>query len=688
MPNRLIQETSPYLLQHANNPVDWFPWGDEALAKARSENKPIFLSIGYAACHWCHVMEEESFTDPATAEIMNREFVSIKVDREERPDLDSIYMTAVTAMTGSGGWPMSVFLTPEGRPFYGGTYFPPARRYGMPSFKEVLISASRAWKESKGEIYRVADRLTEHLRETARWGAEEGAVLQETTLQTAARDLMQSYDRSHGGWGPAPKFPQPMAVEFLLQQASRGMHGALETALGALRAMQRGGMYDLVGGGFHRYSTDERWLVPHFEKMLYDNAQLALAYLHGYQVSGDAQLRRTAEETLDFVLRELTGPEGGFYSSLDADSDGKEGLYYVWGQREIAHLVRDDLERGILEDAYGVKDEGNFEGYNILQQQVDDARLAEKWNLSEDELRERLAGMRARLFTARESRVRPATDDKVLTAWNALALVAFAEAARALGRVDYLAAAQRNAAFLLEHLLEDGRLMRAWRAGQARHDGFLEDYAGLALGLLALYQADGDPRWYAAARRLAVEMVEAFRDPAGGFFNTRGDAAALLVRPKDFQDNAVPSGNAMAAMALLVLDAYEAHGEWRSLAESMLAGMQSYATRYPMAFAYWLQAMDFALGPVQQVAVVWQQKTPALDAMRKTLTGAYRPRVVTALAKLPLEAETPALLADRPARNGAPTAYVCRGFTCELPVTDAAALEAQLAAGSGGQEGE
>ncbi len=680
MPNRLIDETSPYLLQHASNPVDWFPWGDEALNKARKENKPIFLSIGYAACHWCHVMESESFTDPETAAMMNANFVNIKVDREERPDLDSIYMTAVTAMTGSGGWPMSVFLTPEGRPFYGGTYFPPTRRYGMPSFKEVLYSAARSWQEAKGDIYRVADRLTMHLQQTVDWGAGSGDPLEISTLEKAAEDLINSYDWEHGGWGGAPKFPQPMAIEFLFQQAARGNTHAIKPALDALRAMQRGGIYDLVGGGFHRYSTDDRWLVPHFEKMLYDNAQLALVYLHGYQITGDEAFRRTCEETLDFLLREMSDAQGGFFSSLDADSENEEGLFYLWGKAELEHFLPQDLEWEIFRDAYGVTDAGNFEGRMVLQQQIDDERLAQKWNLTAIETREKLRALRQRLFDVRQNRVRPATDDKVLVSWNALALIAFAEAARVLDRADYLLRARMNADFLLTSMRQNGRLMRAWRAGQARHNGFLEDYAGLALALLALYQTDHDPRWYAAARDLAGEMAAAFKDPAGGFFNTREDHGALVIRPKEIQDNAVPSGNALAAMALLQLDAYEENGSWRDMAEQALRKIQGYAIQYPMAFSAWLQAMDFALGPVHQVALVAEKDLAALNALLPTLQQSYRPRMISAAAALPLADTAPALLRERPAKDGKATAYVCHNFACELPVTGEEALLEQLPA--------
>ncbi|MGE5373785.1 MAG: thioredoxin domain-containing protein, partial [Bacteroidota bacterium] len=487
MPNHLVHENSPYLLQHANNPVDWYPWDEEALNKAHTENKPIFLSIGYAACHWCHVMAHESFEDPETAAIMNENFVCIKVDREERPDLDSIYMQATTALTGSGGWPMSVFLTPDLRPFFAGTYFPPVRRYNMPAFKDVLLSLVKAWHEQPDEVDRVGSQVLEHLQPLQL--GRSGESLGTETLEAAAKSLLESYDWEYGGWGPAPKFPQPMAIDFLLRRATtdspqRGQ--MLKTAAHALNAMSRGGMYDVVGGGFARYSVDNYWRTPHFEKMLYDNAQLALAYLHGYLVTGEVQDRRVCEETLDFLLREMTNGQGGFYSSLDADSEGEEGKFYVWTYAEIQTILGPDFE--FFKAAYGITPQGNWEGKTILQRALDDASLAARFKLDGEAVHARLAQLHARLLAARSSRVRPGTDDKVLVMWNALALMAFAEAGRYLNRPDYLEAAVRNARFLLDHLYVSNRLHRSWREGQAKHNAYLEDYAGLVLGLLDLYQ--------------------------------------------------------------------------------------------------------------------------------------------------------------------------------------------------------
>ncbi len=681
MPNRLSAETSPYLLQHAANPVDWYPWGGEALLRARQEDKPIFLSIGYAACHWCHVMAHESFEDEAIARLLNEHFVCIKVDREERPDLDGIYMAAVVAMTGQGGWPMSVFLTPQCEPFYGGTYFPPDRRHGMPSFGEVLQGVLAAWHENRPEVGRVAHQLTAHLQDVNRWQPGEPRPMDPKTLHEALQTLLARYDWTHGGWGDAPKFPQPMTLEFLLQQASRGEKDALPVALHALRAMQRGGMDDVVGGGFHRYSTDAMWRVPHFEKMLYDNAQLARVYLHAYQLSGAPDLLQTCLSTLDFMRSELMHPDGGFYSSLDADSPEGEGSYYVWTVEEIRAALDDEDLFALAVAVYNLSSRGNFEGRWVLQRSAELEDLASALDMSAAELRQRLNEMHARLARARSERARPAVDDKVLLGWNALALHAFAEAGRALRRSDYIETAQRNAAFLLGALRLQGHLLRSWRAGQARHAACLEDYAALILALLALYQADWDGRWFETARQLAEEMVTVFADPAGGFYDTSQEQTHLLLRPKELQDNATPSGNALAALALLALGAYGVHNDerhgWRPAVEAMLATLQESVRRYPTAFAFWLQAMDFAVGPVRQVACVWPPDgAPREDELLGWLAASYRPRSVAAAAPYPLPAGGvfPDLLHDRPLVGGRLTVYVCTGFVCHRPVTELAEL--------------
>lgn len=675
--NRLARETSPYLLQHAHNPVDWYPWGEEALARARAEEKPIFLSIGYAACHWCHVMERESFEDPEIAALMNRHFINIKVDREERPDLDSIYMAATVAMTGSGGWPMSVFLTPDLQPFYCGTYFPPRPRYNMPSFRDVLTGIARAWQNEREEIFRVGRQMTEHLQRANLVTGKAALPLTAALLDNAADYLYQSYDWGFGGWGGAPKFPQPMTIEFLLARATHPHEperraNYRKTAIHALRAMARGGMYDVVGGGFARYSVDALWRVPHFEKMLYDNAQLALAYLHGWLLTGEEPFRQVCQETLDFVLREMTHPLGGFYSSLDADSEGEEGKFYVWRFQELETLLGGDFD--FFKTAYGLTPAGNWEGKIVLQRALDDATLAARFGLTPKQVRERLSALHARLRAARDRRPRPATDDKILTAWNGLMLQAFAEAARYLRRSDYLEAARRNARFLLDCLQVDGTLRRSWREDSARHNACLEDYAALASGLLSLYESDPDPHWYAAALRLADAMTERFADPNGGFFDTPVGHEPLLFRPKDLQDNATPSGNALAAHLLLRLAAYGDRPEWRQTAEEMLAPVLETAVRYPTAFAKWLSVADFALGPVNEVAIVGNAPQPLLETLWKT----YRPRQVTAIADYPPPPGAPALLNDRPPREGRPTAYVCRNFVCQQPVTTPEELEAQL----------
>ncbi|HSL42801.1 MAG TPA: thioredoxin domain-containing protein [Anaerolineales bacterium] len=678
MPNQLIHENSPYLLQHANNPVDWYPWGEEALAKAREENKPIFLSIGYAACHWCHVMEHESFEDPETAALMNDKFINIKVDREERPDLDSIYMQATTAMTGSGGWPMSVFLTPDLRPFYAGTYFPPVRRYNMPAFKDVLQSLARVWSEERDEVDRVGSQVLQHIQPQIL--GKTGEELGPETLEAAARSLLEAYDWGYGGWGSAPKFPQPMAIEFLLRRSltvSPQRKQMLKAATHALDTMSRGGMYDVVGGGFARYSVDNFWKTPHFEKMLYDNAQLALAYLHGYLVMGDEKYRWVCEETLDFLLREMTHPNGGFYSSLDADSEGEEGKFYVWTHDEIEQILGPDFE--FFKTAYGITPQGNWEGKTILQRALDDSSLGAHFKLDRETVHRKLAESHSRLLDVRNTKVRPGTDDKVLVMWNALALMAFAEAGRYLHRKDYLDAAIQNARFLLDNLYVTDRLLRSWREGQAKHNAYLEDYAGLVLALLALYQSDPNTEWYTTSLILADQMVAHFSDPNGGFFDTRDDHEALLVRPKDIQDNATPSGNALAAMALLQLATYGDRGTWRNVAEDMLASIQNALLRYPTSFAQWLSAADFAVGPTREVAIIGEFDDDNTQALLQTLWNRYRPRQVTAISAYPPGPGSPALLADRPLLNNQPTAYVCQGFVCLQPVNSPDDMESQLA---------
>ncbi len=707
MPNRLSQTTSPYLLQHAHNPVDWYPWGEEALAKARTEDKPIFLSIGYAACHWCHVMAHESFEDAETAALMNAHFVNIKVDREERPDLDGIYMQAVQAMTGSGGWPMSVFLTPDLRPFYAGTYFPPAPRYNMPSFKDVLNGIARTWREERDEVTRVGGQVTQHLQ-AALSATTNRLALTSEHLDAIANKLIESYDWGYGGWGSAPKFPQPMAIEFLLAHHLTPIPsptGRGESApLHALKAMARGGMYDVIGGGFARYSTDNFWRVPHFEKMLYDNAQLARAYLHAWQITGDPFFRRVTEETLDFVAREMTHPGGGFYSSLDADSEGEEGKFYVWTEEEIRNSILESGDFEFFKAAYGLTAQGNWEGKTVLQRALDDSTLAARFKVDIEAVPVKLTECHSKLLAVRERRVRPATDDKVLTAWNGLMLATFAEAARVLpanvianevkqSPVDgeiasvappprngtYYKLATRNADLLLSALRPEGKLRRSWRDGKVTDEVFLEDYAALILGLLELYQTDFDSKWFASALELAEEMIARFRDPAGGFFDTPSDGESLLLRPKDIQDNATPSGNALACEALLKLAAFTDSGEYRDLAEKSLSLVGEYALKYPLAFARWLSAAEFALGPVKQVAVVAEAGLESARELMDAVRAGFRPNVVIAASSYPPDENAPPLLRGRPLVDGKSAAYVCEGFVCRQPTTSPNDLQKQLA---------
>ncbi|KAA3645650.1 MAG: thioredoxin domain-containing protein [Chloroflexi bacterium] len=675
MPNRLAQENSPYLLQHKDNPVDWYPWGEEALQKAKDEDKPIFLSIGYAACHWCHVMEHESFEDPDTAAIMNEHFVNIKVDREERPDIDGIYMSAVVAMTGSGGWPMSMFLTPKGEPFYGGTYFPPVRRYQMPSFQEVLHSIADTWKNKREDVAESSKQLTEHLQRQA-IPLDSSNELSKEALDKAAFALAQSYDWAKGGWGQAPKFPQPMAIRFLLQRASTGDKMALDVATHALRSMAKGGMYDVVGGGFARYSVDDIWLVPHFEKMLYDNAQLARVYLWAYMLTKDNFFKRICEEALDYVVREMTHEKGGFYSSLDADSEGEEGKFYVWSLDEVKEHLGTNADFFIA--AYGVSEPGNFEGHNILQRVLDDEALANQFDLKADDMPDKLSKLHKTLYEVRSKRVWPGTDDKVLVSWNAWMLTAFAEAARYLQRGDYLEVARVNADFLLNELYKDGRLLRSWREGQALYNGYLEDYASLILGLLALYQSDPDVRWYSEAEKLTKELLENFSDPEGGFFDTRDDHEQLLTRPKEIQDNATPSGSALAATALFTLAAYSGKGEWYDIAAKASAPIQAAIEKYPTAFAQWLCAVNFALGDVQEIAILGEVEGVETKKLQDTLWDELRPFSIAAISPHPPENGAPALLNDRPLVDGMPSAYVCQHFVCKQPVTTAEELRSQL----------
>jgi len=692
-PNRLIHETSTYLLQHAYNPVDWYPWGPEALARAQAEDKPILLSVGYSACHWCHVMAHESFEDPETAAVMNEHFINIKVDREERPDIDAIYMEAVQALTGRGGWPMTVFLTPDGRPFYGGTYFPATPRYGMPGFRQVLLAVAEAWRERRHELEAAGARLAEALQRSALIRPA-GTALDNALLDRAARALLSSFDPQEGGFGDAPKFPQPMNLDFLLHHHLRtGEKQALHALTFTLTRMARGGIYDQLGGGFHRYSTDARWLVPHFEKMLYDNAQLARTYLHAWQVTGEALYRTVAEEMLDYVLREMTSPEGAFYSSQDADSEGVEGKFFLWRPEEVLELL--GKEDGRLLCAYfGVTPQGNFReggtGATILHVARELPALAADLGVSAERLAAAVERGRRVLYAARARRVPPGRDEKVLAEWNGLMIQALAEAGAVLGRKDYLRAAAKAADFVLTRMAgsTDGalRLYRSWTAGRAQLRGYLEDHAAVGLALVELYQATFDLRWLETADALAHTITAYFHDPdAGGFFQTSADHERLVVRRKDFIDNAVPAGNSLAADLFLHLATLLGRPDYVEYAREPLELMAEGMAAQPAAFGRLLCALDRYLNPGLEVAIIGHPEAMDTRGLLAEVRRHYLPNSVlvscapddqAAQARIPL-------LAGRGLVNGRATAYVCRNYTCRLPVTEPAALAAQLQSSPG-----
>ena len=677
--NHLISETSPYLLQHAHNPVDWYPWGEAALTKARGENKPILLSIGYSACHWCHVMEHESFENEAIAALMNENFVNIKVDREERPDLDQIYMNAVQMMTGQGGWPMTMFLTPDGVPFYGGTYFPPSDRYNMPGFPRILASVAEAFRSQPDQV---ASTATAMLGELRRVGLAEQSreVLREEILDNAFRRISANYDRTNGGFGGAPKFPPAMNLEFFLHRHNRkGSPEALEMVEHTTRRMAEGGMYDQLGGGFHRYSVDAKWLVPHFEKMLYDNALLSRMYLHLYQVTKDPAARRIAEETLDYVAREMTDAGGGFYSSQDADSEGEEGKFFVWSRQEILDVMG-ERHGNLFCDFFDVTESGNFEGQNILHINASITDTAARNKVSAEDLQAIIDSCRQKLFARREQRVKPGRDQKVLTAWNGLMLAGFAEASAILERSDYREVAEANARFLLSHLRSDGLLLRTYKDGEAKLNAYLEDYACLIDGLISLYEATGELTWIESAVALADKMIEQFWDDSeGGFFFTGKSHEKLIVRSKEFMDNATPSGNSIAALSLLKLNLLTANDDYRRRATAVLRLMADQIRRYPSAFGFALSALDFYLDSPLEVVIVGSSN-PRMDELVRTVWKTYLPnRVIATCRKDHGQAATRVpLFIGRDTLATEPTAFVCRANTCQQPAHTSTELISQL----------
>jgi uncharacterized protein YyaL (SSP411 family) len=687
--NRLVHESSPYLRQHAQNPVDWYPWGPEALARARELDRPIFLSVGYSACHWCHVMEHESFESPEIAQILNEHFISIKVDREERPDLDQIYMTAVQLLTGQGGWPMSVFLTPDLKPFFGGTYFPPDDRYGRPGFKRLLMALIDAWQNRRPDLLESAGQITQHLQAASAVKPSAGELRPELMRQAVA-NLRRVFDPRHGGFGSAPKFPHAMEMRLLLRAWKRlGDDDALHMARLTLDKMALGGMYDHLGGGFHRYSTDAEWLVPHFEKMLYDNALLSAAYLEAYQATGEPFYREVVEETLAYVLREMTSPEGPFYSTQDADSEGVEGKFYVWSLAEIETILGKETAQ-LFNDVYGVSADGNWEGHNILNRTRSLAQEAKLLRVSEAELRQKLAAARQKLLEVRNRRIWPGRDEKILTAWNGLMIAAFAQAAQVLDNPAYAAAATRAADYLLTRMRSaDGRLLRTANSGGApKLNAYLEDYAFLMDALVRLYEATFVPRWIAAARELADIMIAKFADKQGaGFFFTGEDHEALIARVKDMHDSSIPSGNSLAATALLRLGKLLGNREYLDKAEATLRGAVGLMESSSMAAGQLLIALDFYLGPVQEIAIVGTPGAPETQRVLQAVRTGFRPNQVVAFkagdgdAKA-LEEAVP-LLRDKSAL-GDVTTYICQDFACQAPLVGAAAAEkAPLAAEPG-----
>ncbi len=675
--NRLIDSSSPYLLQHAHNPVNWHAWGEEALSAAREQDKPILLSVGYAACHWCHVMEQQSFENEEIARLMNENFINIKVDREERPDVDAIYMNFVQMATGSGGWPLTVFLTPNQVPFYGGTYFPPEDSYGRPGFKRVLRSVADTYRNRRSELEKNREEIVQALGQ--RTPGRAGEQLEEGLLNQAFTQVLPQFDSQHGGFGGAPKFPSTMVLGFLLRYYQRtGTEKALEMVRLSLDEMARGGIYDQLGGGFHRYTVDERWLVPHFEKMLYDNALLSRLYLEAYQVTGDSYYREIVEETLEFVGREMMDPAGGFYSSQDADSEGEEGKFYVWTPAQVeAVLGKEDAL--IFNSYFDVTDSGNFEGKSILHHHRTLSELSDSVGRSEKELKGLLDQARRKLLEARQERVRPPLDDKVLTAWNGMMLTSFAEAAFVLNDARFLEIAVKNAEFLASTIMVEGRLLRSWRQGRAHLNGYLEDYALVIEGWLATYQVSGEVCWLDHASRLMERQFELFQDEEeNDFYFTSSDHEKLLIRQKEYLDNATPAGNGVTCQNLLRLAILLGKKEYRDLAQSMLHRVSGGLAQFPSAFGNWLQALDFLLGPAQEIAVVG--KSSEWEALLQPVREKFLPHKVLAFLEKPdseLVRRIP-LLEGKTAIDDQATVYVCRNYSCQEPVTTAQGLERVL----------
>lgn len=673
--NRLVRETSPYLLQHAYNPVDWFAWGEEAFEKALREDKPIFISIGYSACHWCHVMEHESFENADIARLMNENFVNIKIDLEERPDVDQIYMTFVQMTTGHGGYPLNVFLTPDKLPFFGGTYFPPAPRYQMPSFPQILESVAEAFRERRDELLHSAHDVLDEIRQIG--AVETDSVdLSKDQLDTAFQSFVKNFDAVNGGFGGAPKFPPPMSLEFLLRYYQRTNNkNALKMVEKTCQKMASGGIYDHLGGGFHRYTVDAIWLVPHFEKMLYDNAQLARIYLHLFQATKNEFYKTVAVETLEYVKREMLDPKGGFYTAQDADSEGVEGKFFGWTPEEVSKVLGETDAR-IFNFYFDVSEHGNFEEINILNVKNSSAETAEALKISEKELEKIIAGGREKLFAEREKRVKPFRDEKIITAWNGLMLATFAEAAAILDRADYLEIAKNNADFILENLQKDGYLLRTSKDGQSKLNAYLEDYANFVDGLTELFQVSGDAKYLKEAGRLADLMITEFWDETGdGFFFTANNHEKLPVRSKDFYDNATPSGNSAAAAALLKLSHLLGEEKYEQFVVRILQRVSSQISLYPQAFGKILSVLEFHLSTIKEIVIIGEKGSE----LEREVWSDYLPNKVMVLAENAEEnAEIIPLLQGRKMINEMPTAFVCENFTCQKPVNTVGELRRQL----------
>lgn len=682
MPNNLANETSPYLLQHANNPVEWYPWGEEALSRAKLEDKAIFLSIGYSACHWCHVMEDESFTDPNIAALMNSNFINIKVDREERPDIDSIYMTAIQSMRGQGGWPLSMFLTPDGEPFYGGTYFPPQDRHGMPAFSKVLLAVADAYRHKRTDVEESAKVVKSTLEKHSKSISPSEVIDRETYLR-AYGVIENNFDQKNGGFGSYPKFPQPMVLEFLLRYYNTDKVGnakALEMVNITLEHMAKGGIYDHLGGGFHRYSTDATWLIPHFEKMLYDNALISQLYTHAFQATKNNEYKRIATETLDYILREMTDKDGGFYSAQDADSEGSEGKFFIWSEDEL-RTVLDETQFEAIREYFSIEKEGYFEGSNILNTPLSISELATRLGVHETSLTATIEDAKNVLMNNRESRIAPETDRKILTSWNGLMINSLVLASAVFEREDYLRAAKSNARFILNHMRHEGRIMRSYKDNLSGIKGFLEDYASITAGLLSLYEFTLEPDWFNEAKGIADNMLDLFWDSGERiFYDTGIDQERLIIRPRNITDNAIPCGASMATNVLLKLSVLTGDNRYKDTAVDSLKSVQNFMGQIPVGFGHWLEALDFYISSPKEIALIGSRDDKDMNSLVRTIFSKYIPNKVVAGFN-PEDESTYVnipLLEDKETIQNRPTVHICKNYFCLMPVTSETRLLEQL----------